>query len=160
MHTAWQLFLGSAPRWYKQVILAFLLVNPILLAAAGPVVLGWVLLAEFIFALAMALACYPLQPGGLLALEAVLLGLVGTDDIYREVVTGYPVILLLIFMVAGIHFLRDLLLYVFSRVLVRVHSTTLLNLTFCALGALLSAFLDALTVLAVVFTVGLGADGV
>ena len=48
MHTAWQLFLGSAPRWYKQVILAFLLVNPILLAAAGPVVLGWVLLAEFI----------------------------------------------------------------------------------------------------------------
>ena len=37
---------------------------------------------------------------------------------------------------------------------------TLLNLTFCAAGALLSAFLDALTVLAVVITVGLGFYGV
>ena len=157
---AFSLFLGHAPAWYKRVILVFLLANPLILLAAGPVTLGWVVLAEFIFTLAMALACYPLQPGGLLALEAVLLGLVGTDAIYHEVVTGFPVILLLIFMVAGIFFLRDLLLYAFSRVLVRVRSTTLLNLAFCATGALLSAFLDALTVLAVVITVGLGFYGV
>jgi NhaB family Na+:H+ antiporter len=160
MQIAWQLFLGSAPRGYKWTILAFLVLNPLLLVLFGPIAVGWLLLAEFIFSLAMALACYPLAPGGLLVLEAVLLGLVHPDAVYREVVTGFPVILLLVFMVAGIHFLRDLLLYVFSRVLVRIRSTTLLNLAFCASGALLSAFLDALTVLAVVITVGLGFYGV
>ena len=158
--TAWSLFLGHAPAWYKRTILCFLLANPVLLLALGPVAVSWVLLAEFIFTLAMALACYPLQPGGLLALEAVLLGLVDTDGVYREVVTGFPVILLLVFMVAGIHFLRDLLLYAFSRVLVRIRSAVLLNLAFCAAGAVLSAFLDALTVLAVVITVALGFYGV
>lgn len=158
--TAWSLFLGHAPVWYKRTILAFLLLNPLLLLAFGPTALAAMILAQFIFTLAMALACYPLAPGGLLALEAVLLGLTGTDGVYREVVTGFPVILLLIFMVAGIYFLRDLLLFVFSRVLVRIRSTTLLNLCFCATGALLSAFLDALTVLAVVITVGLAFYGV
>ncbi len=157
---AWSLFLGHAPGWYKRTILAFLLLNPVLLLAFGPTVLAAAILAQFILTLAMALACYPLAPGGLLALQAVLLGLTGTDEVYQEVVTGFPVILLLIFMVAGIHFLRDLLLFVFSRVLVRIRSTTLLNLCFCATGALLSAFLDALTVLAVVITVGLAFYGV
>ena len=40
---------------------------------------------EFIFTLAMALRCYPLQPGGLLALEAVLLGLTSPERVYEEV---------------------------------------------------------------------------
>ncbi|MFR4486134.1 MAG: hypothetical protein ACLT78_01575 [Escherichia coli] len=35
-----------------------------------PFVAGWLLVAEFIFTLAMALKCYPLLPGGLLAIEA------------------------------------------------------------------------------------------
>ncbi len=157
---AWSLFLGHAPGWYKRTVLAFLLVNPLLLVAFGPAALAAIILAQFIFTLAMALACYPLAPGGLLALEAIVLGLAGSDAVYHEVVTGFPVILLLIFMVAGIYFLRDLLLYAFSRVLVRIRSTTLLNLCFCATGALLSAFLDALTVLAVVITVGLAFYGV
>lgn len=153
-------FLGSAPRWYKIAIVAFLALNPVLLAVAGPVVTGWVLLGQFIFTLAMSLQCYPLQPGGLLALEALALGLVTPDEVYAEVVTGFPVILLLIFMVAGIYFLKDLLLYVFSRLLLRVRSETLLGLTFCLAGAVLSAFLDALTVIAVVITVAVGFYGV
>ena len=53
-------FLGHTPRWYKRVVLAFLLVNPALLLALGPFVTGWALLAEFVFCLAMALRCYPL----------------------------------------------------------------------------------------------------
>ncbi len=65
-----QNFLGQAPGWYKTTIFAFLVLNPILLLAAGPFVTGWVLVVEFIFTLAMALKCYPLQPGGLLAIEA------------------------------------------------------------------------------------------
>ena len=64
-------FLGHSPRWYKASILAFLILNPLLLWTAGPVVAGWLLVAEFIFCLAMALKCYPLMPGGLLMITAV-----------------------------------------------------------------------------------------
>lgn len=149
-------FLGHAPGWYKLAVLGFLLVNPLVLLLAGPAVTGWLLLAEFIFALAMALRCYPLQPGGLLAIQSVLMGLTTAEGVYREVLGAVPVILLLVFMVAGIHFLRELLLYVFTRLLLRVRSGTALGLMFCAASALLSAFLDALTVVAVAVTVGSG----
>ena len=32
----WHNFLGSSPTWYKQAIIGFLILNPILLAVAGP----------------------------------------------------------------------------------------------------------------------------
>jgi NhaB family Na+:H+ antiporter len=149
-------FLGHAPAWYKLTVVAFLVANPILLILFGPIVTGWVLLAEFIFTLAMALRCYPLQPGGLLAIEAVLIGLTSAESVYAEVTQAFPVILLLIFMVAGIYFLRDLLLLVFTRLILGVRSSSTLALLFCAAAALLSAFLDALTVIAVSITVGIG----
>ena len=149
-------FLGQSPGWYKLTILGFLLLNPIVMLLAGPVVTGWLLLGEFIFTLAMALRCYPLQPGGLLAIQAVLIGLTTPESVYEEVTGAFPVILLLIFMVAGIYFLRDLLLLVFTRLILRIRSRELLALTFCAVAALLSAFLDALTVVAVAVTVGMG----
>jgi len=149
-------FLGQSPDWYKLTIVGFLLLNPIVMLLAGPVVTGWLLLAEFIFTLAMALRCYPLQPGGLLALQSVLIGLTTPESVYEEITGAFPVILLLIFMVAGIYFLRDLLLFVFTRLILRVHSRELLALLFCSVSALLSAFLDALTVVAVAVTVGMG----
>jgi NhaB family Na+:H+ antiporter len=149
-------FLGHSPDWYKLTIVGFLVGNPSLLLWLGPTVTGWVLLLQFIFTLAMALRCYPLQPGGLLAIQSVLMGLTTAESVYEEVVQAFPVILLLIFMVAGIYFLRDLLLYAFTRLLLRVKRSSTLALVFCALAALLSAFLDALTVVAVVVTVGVG----
>jgi len=149
-------FLGNAPGWYKLTIGIFLLVNPILMLLAGPTVTGWALLLEFIFTLAMALRCYPLQPGGLLAIEAVVIGLTTPESVYAEVVQAFPVLLLLMFMVAGIYFLRDLLLFVFTRLVLRFRSTTTLAVLFCSLTAVLSAFLDALTVVAVAITVGAG----
>jgi NhaB family Na+:H+ antiporter len=149
-------FLGHAPGWYKTTILAFLLVNPVLLHTAGPFVTGWILVLEFIFTLAMALRCYPLQPGGLLALEAVALGMATPDAVYRETAANFPVILLLMFMVAGIYFMRELLLYIFTKLLVKVRSKALLSLLFSFTAAFLSAFLDALTVTAVVITVAAG----
>ncbi len=149
-------FLGTAPPWYKATLVGFLLLNPVLLLVSGPFVTGWVLVAEFIFALAMSLKCYPLLPGGLLALEAVLLGMTTPASVYFETTANFSVILLLIFMVAGIYFLRDLLLLVFTKLLVRVRSKALLALTFTATAALLSAFLDALTVAAVVIAVATG----
>ena len=149
-------FLGHAPGWYKLTIVGFLVANPILMLWLGPTVTGWLLLGEFIITLAMSLRCYPLQPGGLLAVQAMLIGLTTPESVYEEVVQALPVILLLIFMVAGIYFLRDLLLYVFTRMLLRVRNSSTLALIFCGVAAVLSAFLDALTVVAVVITVGVG----
>jgi len=151
-----QNFLGHAPGWYKLTVVVFLALNPALLWLTGPFMAGWVLLLEFIFTLAMALRCYPLQPGGLLALEGIILGLSNPESVYREVVANFPVLLLLMFMVAGIYFLRELLLFIFTRLLVSIRSKMAISLTFCAASALLSAFLDALTVIAVVLTVGSG----
>lgn len=152
----WRNFLGHAPDWYKWLVVAFLAANPLLLAVAGPLVTGWALLFEFIVTLMMALRCYPLQPGGLLAIEATMLGLVTPAGIQREIETGLPVILLLMFMVAGIYFLREMLVFTFTKLLLRVRSDTLLAFLFVTIGALLSAFLDALTVLAVIITVATG----
>jgi NhaB family Na+:H+ antiporter len=149
-------FLGSAPRWYKWTLLVFLALNPLLLHGVGGFWTGWVLVAEFIFTLGMALSCYPLPAGGLLALEAVALGLASPESVYAEVSANFPVLLLLMFMVAGIHFMKDLLRFVFTRLLVALRSKTVLSLTFLLLAALLSAFLDALTVVAVLIVVAQG----
>jgi Na+:H+ antiporter, NhaB family len=149
-------FLGNAPNWYKTTILAFLMLNPILMLTAGKSVTGWVLIIEFIFTLAMALKCYPLPAGGLLAIEAVLLGLTNSYSIYHEIEANLPVILLLMFMVAGIYFMKEGLVYLFSKVLTRVRSKVALAFLFSAMGAVLSAFLDALTVTAVIIAVGYG----
>ncbi len=149
-------FLGNAPGWYKLTILAFLIANPILLYTVGPFITGWILIVEFIFTLAMALKCYPLPAGGLLAIEAVVIGLTQAESVYKEALNNFEVILLLIFMVAGIYFMKDFLQFTFTRILVRVQSKIYISLLFCFAGAFLSAFLDALTVTAVIIAVAYG----
>lgn len=149
-------FLGNAPKWYKLTILIFLVINPILLFAVGPFITGWILIVEFIFTLAMALKCYPLPAGGLLAIEAVFIGLTKAESVYHEALANFEVILLLIFMVAGIYFMKDFLQFTFTRILVRVQSKIYISLLFCFAGAFLSAFLDALTVTAVIIAVAYG----
>ncbi len=149
-------FLGNAPRWYKLAIISCLVANPVILYTAGPFIAGWMLIAEFIFTLAMALKCYPLPAGGLLAFEAVVIGMTNPETVYMEAAKNFQVILLLIFMVAGIFFMKDFLQFTFTRLLVRVRSKILLSLLFCFLGAFLSAFLDALTVTAVIIAVAYG----
>lgn len=149
-------FLGNSPDWYQSAIVLFLVVNPLMLYWAGPFVTGWLLIGEFIFTLAMALKCYPLQPGGLLAIEAIVIGMASPEAVYHEAIGNFEVIMLLMFMVAGIYFMREMLLATFSRLLVAVHSKTLLSLLFCLAGAVLSAFLDALTVTAVLISVAVG----
>ncbi|WP_028115541.1 sodium/proton antiporter NhaB [Ferrimonas senticii] len=148
-------FLGNAPGWYKAAILCFLLINPVLFYI-DPFIAGWALVIEFIFTLAMALKCYPLQPGGLLAIEAVAIGMTSPKMVLHEIQANLEVILLLVFMVAGIYFMKQLLLFVFTKLITKIHSKTLLSLAFCASAAFLSAFLDALTVIAVVISVAVG----
>ena len=130
-------FLGNIPLWYKLLIVVFLVINPVAFSIS-PFVAGWMLIIEFIFTLAMALSCYPLQPGGLLAIEAVAIGMTTPDHVFHEISGNLEVILLLMFMVAGIHFIRALLLYVFSNVIVGIRSKTLASFIFCFSGAVLS----------------------
>ncbi|MEM6681345.1 MAG: sodium/proton antiporter NhaB [Pseudomonadota bacterium] len=153
-------FLGKSPDWYKFTVIGFLIANPILLFIVDPYVVGWLIVLQFIFTLAMALKCYPLQPGGLLAIEATALGLVSTNTIQHEIEQGLPVILLLVFMVAGIYFMRGMLLFVFTKLITTIKSKVVLSLIFSVAAAFLSAFLDALTVTAVIITVAVGFYGV
>lgn len=150
-----QNFLGNAPPWYKNTIIGFLLLNPII-HAASPYLAGWLLLCQFLFTLVMSLRCYPLQPGGLLAIEAVAIGMTSPLAVYREVVRGFDVILLLIFMVAGISFLKELLLYMVTKLVISIRSKQLLMMSFTTLTVALSAFLDALTGIAIIITVAMG----
>ena len=153
---AFKSFLGNSPTWYKYAIIGFLILNPLLLFIAGPTVTGWVVIAEFILTLAMALKCYPLQAGGLIALEVVFLGLTSPSTVYHELEANLEVILLLVFMVAGIYFMKPLLMYIFGKIFIKVKSKVVLSFLFSFLAAILSAFLDALTVTAVLISVCIG----
>ena len=93
-------------------------------------ILGWIILGQFIVTLAMALECYPLQPGGLIAIQSVILGLTTSKHVYQEVVLNLKVILLLVFMVAGIYFMKDFLLFIFTKLLINVKNKKLLSLLF------------------------------
>ncbi|MCE7554806.1 Na(+)/H(+) antiporter NhaB [Aliivibrio fischeri] len=149
-------FLGKAPDWYKIAILSFLVINPLVFFFVDPFTAGWLLVVEFIFTLAMALKCYPLQPGGLLAIEAIAIGMTSPEQVKHELVANIEVLLLLVFMVAGIYFMKQLLLFIFTKILIGIKSKTALSVAFCFTAAFLSAFLDALTVIAVVISVAVG----
>ncbi|NWF39100.1 sodium/proton antiporter [Mariprofundus sp. NF] len=148
-----KLFLGRSPLWYKQIILFALILNVVLYFIAGPLVTSWFILVEFIGTLAMALKCFPLQPGGLFAIQALLLQLTDSHTVYEEIEHGLPVILLVIFMVAGVHFLRDVLFRAINHVLLGIQSRLIVNMTTLVVVAILSAFLDALTILAILIAI-------
>ena len=149
-------FLGHSPKWYKLAIVSFLVINPLLFFYVSPFIAGWVLVIEFIFTLAMALKCYPLQPGGLLAIQAVIIGMTSPSQVLHEIEANLEVLLLLIFMVAGIYFMKQLLLFAFTKMITKIRSKIVVSLMFCAASAFLSAFLDALTVIAVIIAVAVG----
>jgi len=172
-------FLGNSPKWFKYTMIFFLVFNIISLKLFGPMVTAWLFIGEFIFTLAMALKCYPLQSGGILAIEAIVLklthpmyktidGAVQYDEnnspisggVLHEVEGNLEVILLLVFMVAGIYFMKPLLMYLFSKAFTKIKSKIVLSLLFVLMAAVLSAFLDALTVTAVLISVAVGFYGV
>ncbi len=153
-------FLGNSPKWFKMTMIGFLIFNIFSFFVLGKTITSWLFIAEFIFTLAMALKCYPLQSGGLLAIQALVLGLTTPKNAYHEVSQNLEVILLLVFMVAGIYFMKPLLMFIFSKVFTKIRSKLVLSLLFVFLSAVLSAFLDALTVTAVLISVAVGFYGV
>ena len=84
------------------------------------------------------------------------MGLTSTKSVFHEIENNLEVILLLVFMVAGIYFMKNLMLTIFTKLLLNIRSKTLLSLLFCISAAVLSAFLDALTVTAVLIGVTIG----
>ena len=153
-------FLGSSPNWYKYTIIGFLVFNVISYFTLGATITSWIFIAEFIFTLAMALKSYPLVTGGLLAIQILALNLTSPENAYHEVEQNLEVILLLMFMVAAIYFMKPLLMFIFSKVFTKVKSKMSLSILFVVLSAALSAFLDALTVTAVLISVGVGFYGI
>jgi len=147
INNLYKMFLGNSPDWYKNTIIAFLIINPMALLILnaielnGTFIVGWMVLLEFIFTLALALKCYPLQPGGLIAIQALFLGLTNPYSLLHEIEHNLEVILLLVFMVAGIYFMKNLMLTIFTKLLLTIHSKTKLSLMFCFVSAFLSAFL-------------------
>ncbi|MEJ2681968.1 MAG: hypothetical protein P8144_10980 [Gammaproteobacteria bacterium] len=116
----WRNFLGSSPPIYKGVVLAFLILNPLALIRFGYTVSAGLILMEFIVLLLMRLACHPLQAGGLIALQAVIMGLTTPAAITEDLLRIYPVFILIIFMLSGILFARELLFVLFTRIFLRI----------------------------------------
>ena len=157
---AYKEFLGNSPNWFKNAILLFLLACLPLKYIVGTTILGWLFLAMFILTLAMALKCYPLQSGGLVALAILALGLTSPETVWQEIRANLGVLALLIFMVSFIFFMKPLLSFLFARLIVGVRSKWVLSLMFSVMAAFLSAFLDALTVTAVLIAVFVALYGV
>ena len=160
INTIYSNFLGNSPNWFKSTILVFLVACYPLLQIFGPTAMGWAFVGMFIMTLAMALKCYPLQSGGLLALAALALGLTSPETVWYEIQQQLGVIMLLVFMVSFIYFMKPLLIFIFGKILLRVKNKVLLSLMFSVAAAVLSAFLDALTVTAVLITVFVALYGV
>lgn len=99
----------------------------------------------------MALKCYPMQPGGQLLMQAMFIGMTTPENMKNEMMVNIEVILLLVFMVTGIYFMKGLLLYLFTKLLIKLKNKIGLSIAIAAA----CAFLDALTLVAVIITVGL-----
>ncbi|MCB1582308.1 MAG: sodium/proton antiporter NhaB [Marinicella sp.] len=160
LNTFYSEFLGNSPRWFKTAILVFLIACYPLTLILGKTVMGWAFIVMFIMTLALALKCYPLQSGGLLALAVLALGLTTPHTVWHEIEANLGVIMLLVFMVSFIYFMKPLLIYIFGKILMKVKNKVVLSLMFSISAAVLSAFLDALTVMAVLITVFVALYGV
>jgi hypothetical protein len=93
---AWASFLSTSPEWFKWFTLCCLLLNFLVFPISEKAV-GWMMVAEFVVCLAESVNCFPLPPGGLIAAQAVILGLTGPHAIVEEIVRNIEVILLLLF---------------------------------------------------------------
>eukprot|EP01047_Picozoa_sp_COSAG01_P009200 COSAG01_NODE_374_length_17957_cov_51.701590_5_plen_452_part_00 len=153
-------FMGAAPGWYKGTVVGFLLLNIPLQLVAGKKAAAWAVLLEFIFTLAMTTHCYPLHSGGLVVVEGLLMGLAPPSRLEHEVAKNIDILLLVTFMVACVHFLKNLLLWVFTNILLKLKSKVALSLAILFVSAVMSAFLDALSVSAVLISVCHGVLGI
>lgn len=62
--------------------------------------------------------------------KLVFIGMTSAEHVREEVAANLEVLLLLMFMVAGIYFMKQLLLFIFTRLLLSIRSKMLLSLSF------------------------------
>lgn len=155
-------FLGNSSPWYKILIISFLVLNPLIYfldktyLKSGFAVIGWIIVIESIIILMMTTQCFPFPPLTLLICEAVAIKLIDPHNVYHEIMNNLSVIMLVMFSTAAIYFHKDFLSYIFSKILMRIKSRTILSVSILTLSALLSAFLDALTVVVIMVSVANG----
>jgi len=101
----------------------------------------------------------PLQPGGFIVIQGYALGLAPASRLEYEVEHNIDILLLVIFMVACVHFLKNLLLWIFTNLLIKIESKVLLSVGILLASAIMSAFMDALSVSAVLISVCSGVLG-
>jgi NhaB family Na+:H+ antiporter len=82
------------------------------------------------------------------------------ETLWHEIESNLGVILLLVFMVSFIYFMKPLLIFIFAKLIMKIKQKWALSLMFSFMAAFLSAFLDALTVTAVLITVFIALYGV
>jgi NhaB family Na+:H+ antiporter len=146
--------MGHSPVWYKQAVIAALIINPIVYLTFGPFAAGWLILAEFIATLTLAIKCFPLLPGGIIAFQAIVLLQMATPEaVTKEIEHNMPIILLVLFLVTAVTLMKELLIFSFTKLILGIKNKTMVALLFSVLGAAMSAMLDALTVISVVVVV-------
>ena len=115
LNTFYSEFLGNSPSWFKNTIIAFLVACYPLTLILGQTFMGWAFIVMFIMTLALALKCYPLQSGGLLAIAALVIGLTSPETVWFEIQQNLGVIMLLVFMVSFIYFMKPLLIFLTNK---------------------------------------------
>ncbi len=151
-----KLFLGSSPKWYKKSIL-FMLFSNLLLYVLEVFVFGgseaiftaWLMLVEVLFILTTVLYSYPLPSLTLIMAEALLLGMTDLSIIGHEVQSNMNTILLAIFGIAPLFFHKELLSFCFSYIISKFKSKAILSLFMLLVTIILSAFLNAITMIAI-----------
>ena len=86
-------------------------------------------------------------------MQAYALGLAPASRLEHEVEMNIDILLLVTFMVACIHFLKNLLLYIFTSLMIKVENKVTLSVAILLASAVMSAFMDALSVAAVLISV-------
>lgn len=97
---------------------------------------GWLGIGSRIyFYLSNGIKMLSITTGGLLAIEAVAIGMTSASQVLHEIEANLEVLLLLVFMVAGIYFMKQLLLFGFTKIITKVRSKILVSLMFCLASA-------------------------
>lgn len=152
----YNLFLKNVDHRYKGTLVAFLIMNPVIFWVFGPYIAATAILAQGILFIGLSLVHGPQAPLIVLVGEALLLGLVTDVDVLRELNNNIEIVLMVLFVVAAVGQLKTLLMDIFIFILLRVKSKRNLAVAFSVSAAVCSAFLDALTVVAIMVTISSG----
>ena len=156
-------FLGKSPVWLKMSMIGILIFNTLLyyieptlnLNTTEYFILGWCIILESIFILAVSLKCHPLLGFSLLLIQILFFGLTSSALIYKEIEHNLSVILLIIFCTAFVYFHKNLLNLLFFKLILKVKTKIALSIACLLTMAVLSAFLNALTIIIIIITVSI-----